>query len=90
MKTAADWWRRTQLLLGSEKDTGRTLLGKDWTTEAPNALLLLMLMSVVLVMAVVVIFLLKLVMVVLLKMDPLVVVLLAVVGMLLGVMGLVK
>ncbi len=98
-KTAADWWRRTQLLLGSEKDTGRTLQGTDWLSEAPTGpqtpLLVLVLRSAVLEMAAaavaavvdVVAFLLNLATVVLLKMEPLVLVLVAVVGMLLGVMG---
>lgn len=67
----------------------------DWISEAPTgprtALLLLMLMSVVLEMAVVVVIAwLKLAMVVLLKMEPLAVVFVAVVGTLLGVMGLLK
>lgn len=30
---AADWCRRTQLRLGSEKDTGRALLGPDGKFE---------------------------------------------------------
>lgn len=82
--------------MGSEKDTGRTLLRTDWTPEAPAgphaALLLLMLMLVVLEIAGVVvgILFLKLGMVDSLKMEPLVVVSVAVVGMLLGVMGLLK
>lgn len=73
-------------------------------SEAPigphTALLLLMLMSAVLEMAVVVVVVvvvlvvffcwLKLAMVLLLKMEPLAVVLVAFVGMLLGVMGLLK
>lgn len=78
--------------MGSEKDTGRTLQGTDWLSDAPTGpqtpLLVLVLRSVVLEMAaVVVVFLLKLAAVVLLKMEPLVLVLAAVVGMLLGVMG---
>jgi len=40
MNTAADWCRRTQLLLGREKDTGRTLLGTDWACETVDAPLL--------------------------------------------------
>lgn len=80
MKTAADWCRRTQLLLGSEKDTGRTLLGTDRT----SALLLLMLMLVEDEEEVVMFFLLRLVTVVLLRMEALAVALAAAVGMLLG------
>lgn len=82
--------------MGSEKDTGRTLVWTDWMSEAPIgphiALPLLMLMSAVLEMAVVVVFFcwLKLAMVLLLKMEPLAVVLVAFVGTLSGVMGLLK
>lgn len=71
--------------MGSEKDTGRTLVRTDWTSEAPTGpltdLLLLMLMSVVFEMAVVVVIVwLKLAMVVLLKIEPLAVVFMAAVG----------
>lgn len=77
--------------MGSEKETGRTLLRMDWTSEALHtSLLLLMLTLVVLVMEGVVEFLLMLVTVVLLKMEPLWVAPEAVVGMLLGVMGWLK
>lgn len=75
--------------MGREKDTGRTLA---WTSEAPTphaALLPLMLMSLVLEMSAVFFSWLKLGTVVLLKMEPLTVVV-ALVGMLLGVMGLLK
>lgn len=74
MKTAADWCRRKQLLLGSEKDTGRTL---DWT-------------SGVLVTVDVVKPLLAAGAVVLLRMEEVGARLVADVGMLLGVMGLFK
>lgn len=77
--------------MGSEKDTGRTLLGTDWKSEVPagphTALLLLML--VLEMAAVVLVFLLRLATVVSLKMEPLVWVSVAV-GMLLGITGLRK
>lgn len=76
--------------MGSEKDTGRTLLRMDWTLGPHTAPPLLSPMSAALVVMAGVIFLLKLVAVVVLKMEPLVAVLVAVVGMLLGVMGLLK
>lgn len=57
--------------MGSEKDTGRTLVRTDWIFEVAIAWL-------------------KLAMVVLSKMEPLAVVFVAVVGTLLGVMGLLK
>lgn len=77
--------------MGSENETGRTLPGADWT----SALLPLMLMSDVLeaaleVAVVEAVFLLPLAAVVVLKVDPLVFVLVAVAGMLLGVTGLLK
>lgn len=76
---AADWWSRTQLLLGSEKETGRTLLGTD-CASGPLLVLVLEMAALGEVM----------VFLALLVTEPLVLVSVAVVGMLLGVMGLFK